>query len=283
MALVLLALGMAGCANVVTDTGAELTTAQLEYRLDAAYEVFYCDPDYWPVARGDEQERALAQFPVIAADAERFSAILAHLGLTGTTELTPEQKLAIYRESKRLDSIVLEPDGERYAFQLRARRGGKYYNVSGTITATGRIAAEHLQPGSNMCPICLTADTRIATARGSESVKSLRPGDLVWSLDAAGERVLVPVLRTARVPLRGAVPLLRLRLASGRELLAAGAHPTSTGARLQDLRPGAELDGGRIESVRLRYLRIEATYDLLPASVTGAYWANGVLLGSTLK
>jgi hypothetical protein len=26
-----------------------------------------------------------------------------------------------------------------------------------------------------------------------------------------------------------------------------------------------------------------ATFDILPGGVTGAYWANGVLLGSTLR
>jgi hypothetical protein len=103
------------------------------------------------------------------------------------------------------------------------------------------------------------------------------PGDLVWSLGARGERVLVPVQRTARKLLRGAVPMLRIRLESGSELVASGAHPTLGGGLLADLRARDRLGGGWVQSVSLRYLRLDATYDLLPAShrrgrADGARW-----------
>jgi hypothetical protein len=43
------------------------------------------------------------------------------------------------------------------------------------------------------------------------------------------------------------------------------------------------LDGAHIASVdRVAYAG-GATYDILPAGATGTYWANGVLLGSTLR
>jgi len=281
--LPMLITALAGCASPVTDTGGELTPTQLKYRLDARYQVFYCDPDYWPVARDDEAELALERFPVIAADEERFRAILQHLGLSPATQFTAEQKLAIYRESKRLDSIVLAPEDSGYTFQLRAESRGKFYSLTGEITASGHVAEEHWQPGSNMCPICLSGDTRIAAARGLVPVRTLRPGDRVWSLDARGQRVLVPVRRTARVSLHGAVPMLRLRLEGGHQLLASGAHPMAAGGRLRDLQAGDQLGGLRVEALALRYLQLDATYDLLPASPTGVYWANGVLLGTTLK
>lgn len=273
----------AGCTDPVLDGGDDLTPTQLRYELDARYRIFYCDPDYWPVARGDEPERAKEQFPVIAADQERFSAILQHLGLAPGSAFTAEQQLAIYRESKRLNSIVLEAADVGYAFQLRAERQERYFYVSGAISRSGRVTEERWQAGSNACPICLSGDTRIATGRGDLAVRALRPGDLVWSLDRNGVRVLVPVRRVARVALRGAVPLLAVRLRDGAELVAAGAHPTAAGTRLWDVRPGDLLGAARIESVRLRYLRLEATYDLLPASMTGVYWASGALLGSTLR
>lgn len=274
---------LAGCVSTVTDSGETLTPTQLRYRLDTRYQIFYCDPDYWPVARDDEQQRALERFPEIAADEERFAAILQHLDLTAVTAFTDEQKLAIYRESKRLDSIVLEPADGGYKFQLRASTAEKYFSVTGEIASSGRIAAEHWQPGSNICPICLTGDTHIATARGAVPVQELVPGDLVWSLDARGARVLSPLRRTARAPLVGAVPMLRVRLEDGLELVASGAHPMLDGGHLSDLRARDSLGGHRVESVTLRYLRLGATYDLLPASSTGAYWANDVLLASTLR
>jgi hypothetical protein len=43
------------------------------------------------------------------------------------------------------------------------------------------------------------------------------------------------------------------------------------------------IDGSRIASVERVAYSGGATYDILPAGATGAYWANGVLLGSTLR
>jgi hypothetical protein len=46
---------------------------------------------------------------------------------------------------------------------------------------------------------------------------------------------------------------------------------------------GVTLDGARITGFEgLAYKGVE-TYDLLPSGDTGYYWANGILMGSTLK
>ncbi|MDF1566010.1 MAG: hypothetical protein P1V51_23450 [Deltaproteobacteria bacterium] len=42
------------------------------------------------------------------------------------------------------------------------------------------------------------------------------------------------------------------------------------------------LDGARIVELREAAFEGEATWDLLPAGPTGAYFADGVLVGSTL-
>jgi hypothetical protein len=48
------------------------------------------------------------------------------------------------------------------------------------------------------------------------------------------------------------------------------------------LHVGDLLDGGRVVQIeRLPYDQ-PATYDILPAGGTGWYWANGILVGSTL-
>jgi hypothetical protein len=75
---------------------------------------------------------------------------------------------------------------------------------------------------------------------------------------------------------------VRLTLADGRLVYASPGHPTSDGRRVGDLTAGETLDGARIASVARVAYDGGATYDILPASATGAYWANGVLLGSTL-
>jgi hypothetical protein len=74
-----------------------------------------------------------------------------------------------------------------------------------------------------------------------------------------------------------------LALDDGRLVLVSPGHPTSDGRRVGDLSVGDKLDGARIASVARVTYAGGATYDVLPAGATGAYWANGVLLRSTLR
>jgi hypothetical protein len=76
--------------------------------------------------------------------------------------------------------------------------------------------------------------------------------------------------------------MVHLRLAYGRELLASPGHRTADGRPLGTLALGDELDGSRITLWELVPYGGSHTYDLLPAGPTGAYWANGILLSSTL-
>src|SRR6267143_2726492 len=86
-----------------------LTQAQLKYRLvDQFGRLLFCDPDYYPVARADEQALAHERLPDIQKDAPTFSAILAHLGIAPAATYTNEQELAIYREWKMLNALRLE-------------------------------------------------------------------------------------------------------------------------------------------------------------------------------
>src|SRR5438132_10790369 len=70
-----------------------LTQAQLKYRLiDQFGRLLFCDPDYYPVARGDEQALAHQRLPDIQKDAPTFSGILAHLGIAPAASYTSEQE-----------------------------------------------------------------------------------------------------------------------------------------------------------------------------------------------
>jgi len=46
---------------------------------------------------------------------------------------------------------------------------------------------------------------------------------------------------------------------------------------------GEELDGSTITTWELVPYGGERTYDLLPAGATGHYWANGILMSSTIR
>jgi hypothetical protein len=75
--------------------------------------------------------------------------------------------------------------------------------------------------------------------------------------------------------------VVRVTLADGRAVVASPGHPTADGRRVGELNPGDLLDGSRILAIDLLPYAGD-TWDLLPLSSTGEYWANGVLLGSTL-
>jgi hypothetical protein len=60
-------------------------------------------------------------------------------------------------------------------------------------------------------------------------------------------------------------------------------HPTADGRTFADLRAGTRLDGAAIASVHLVPYRHPYTYDILPMSRSGTYFAAGMLIGTTLK
>ncbi len=104
---VALVIPLSGCVPQPTGTPSPSPTAiyseyQLEYKLLAAYpDYFWCDPDYYPVARdGQEQQNALDQFSTIRANSAEFQAIREHLDLSERADYTNEEKLLIYRQHK---------------------------------------------------------------------------------------------------------------------------------------------------------------------------------------
>ena len=132
------------------------------------------------------------------------------------------------------------------------------------------------------CPLCDCADpdTPVATPTGERRIADLRVGDLVYSVDQKGVTV-APIVETRRTPVRHH-HVVRVELSSGRVLELSGPHPTVDGRRFSDLAAGQTLDGTRIVSVELIDYRHAFTYDILPATDTGAYFAGGVAIGSTL-
>ncbi|HTP03041.1 MAG TPA: Hint domain-containing protein [Anaerolineales bacterium] len=266
-----------------TLASASLTPTELKYRiLDQFPNFFYCDPDYYPVARSDEGEVAKERFPELQNDQEEFQAILALNHLSGMTTFTDGQKLLIYREHKKLAALHFQLIADQYQFQLTTG-GDQAYNIQGTIDGSGHINVQEKTAAFATCPICLAAHTRIDTPRGAVMVEEIKPGDVVWTVDASGMRVAAPVTQVARVPVSLGHILVHVVLDDGRELWASPGHPTADGRRLVQLQPGDRLDGSWVISAEQVAYDGMATYDVLPAGPTGYYWADGILMGSTLK
>lgn len=133
------------------------------------------------------------------------------------------------------------------------------------------------------CPRCLRRGTKIATPTGDVAVERLHVGDPIFTVDAAGRRFATTVRLTSFTPAPRDHRMVRIRLADGRVLVASPGHPTIDGAGLGTLATGAVLDRAKVVSVETLDLDDDRTFDVLPEGGTGDYWADGVVLGSTLS
>jgi hypothetical protein len=262
-----------------------ISVTELKYKvLDKYPDFFFCDPDLYPIARDDETVLAQQNFPDLQANQEEFQAILSHNGLTGTTTFTDGQKVLIYKEHKKLNAIHFELTGDKYQFQIQTGSDSQQGSViTGTIDSNGKISVLKKEQRFLTCPICLAAGTLIDTPRGAVRVENLRVGDSVWTMTESGQHMLATILKTGSVPVPASHQMIHVTLNDGRELWASPGHPTSDGRVLGNLKAGDILDGAQIIKLEGVPYGGTATFDILPSGATGFYWANGILMGSTLK
>lgn len=141
-------------------------------------------------------------------------------------------------------------------------------------------------PENGTCPkgcpecVCASPDTPIATPSGPRPIASLRAGDLVYSMHH-GQRVAVPLRSTQRVKAK-AHHVIQVELETGATLRISAPHPTADGRTFGDLTAGGVLGGVRIQRVTVVPYPHAATFDILPESDSGTYFAAGVLIGSTM-
>lgn len=281
---VLLITGIAvGCKAGSTTPPVEYSLPELKYLLLASFDdVFWCDPDYYPVGRpGQEEKNALEQFPAVSADEAEFSAIRQHLSIPNKTDYTDEEKLLIYREHKKLTyQVEMTPSGDIYQFTLRVKEG-EGERIEGTVTLSGEVKVLKREQSFNTCPICLAGGTLIDAPNGSVPVERLHAGMVVWTIDGAGNRVRGVLLKTVTTPVSSSFQVVKVTLSDGRTVAASPSHSTAEERALGNYRVGDTLDGATVIAVR-RVPYGGVTYDVLPSSGTGLYWANGIRLKSTL-
>ncbi len=281
----LLTLILPGCQTQPSPTTTPIlySEPQLRYRLIGNFgDVFFCDPDFWPIVRpGEEEKKAIEQYPAIKANSDEFSAILNYLGMEQKDNYTTEEKVLIYRQHKKINgAIELTASGSLYNYVLRVGEG-EGLRIEGTITRTGQIAVTKQETSFNTCPICLAKGTLIDTPEGQVPVEELKEGMVVWTLDDSGKRVSALLIKVSATPVPTSFKVVRASLEDGRAVMASAGHPASNGRPLGDFQVGDILDGAKI--VQLEYLDYYGkTCDILPAGTTGLYWANGILLKSTL-
>ncbi len=299
LAIVVAALAalIAGCAGAASGGpsasagGSPVTEAAAKEAVFVRFgPLVYCDPDYYPVARADEAIAATEHLAAMRADTAAWAAISSRLGFDPASTPGGDGLLAAYREWKMLRALAFTKLGDGWSFD--ARFGGTGPNASdspsvrhvvGTIATNGTIHIDTQEPsGPPPCPICLARGTKIATPAGDVPVEVLRLGDPVWTLDRLGRRVAATVVQAGSTPVPADHKVVHLVLADGRAVLVSPGHPLPDGRPVAALRVGQAFDGSVVAATDWIPYEGGRTFDLLPSGGTGVYWANGIVLGSTL-
>src|SRR4030095_11462018 len=107
----------------------------------------FCDPDFYPVAHEVTDEEISARVAEIRKNADEYQAILAHLGLPGVVNLSPEQARLVDNEHKRLSALQLTPTAQGYSFNVRiVDAQGNATAVEGHISLNGDVTTTNQQP-----------------------------------------------------------------------------------------------------------------------------------------
>lgn len=132
-------------------------------------------------------------------------------------------------------------------------------------------------------PICLSGDTRIETPSGDIAVKDAKKGMNVWTIDGRGQKIASVIILTGKTSAPLGHKVAHIQLSDGRELYVSPGHKVADGRKAGELRGGDTLQGAMVISANLIPYTEEYTYDILPKGDMGMYFADGILLQSTLK
>jgi hypothetical protein len=289
LSVLMLAMLTAGCTGGGPNpepSGPPLPQAELKLRvLDRLPSPFaYCDPDVYPIGHGTTLSNARAHLAEMRKNGPVFDAILVHEHIARAATLSNGELVRVYTDYKELNALQLRSTDGGFSFTVYVsdQKAGYDRIVTGSVTPQGNVEIGDVGPANTKinCPICLARSDRIATPRGPVPVSRIRVGMPVWSTDRLGRRIRAVVLDTRRR--RAIGELLRIQLADGRAVVVSPGHPTANGRLVGELAGGDHLAGSSVASITpVRYAGF--TYDLLPSGPTATYFADGVLLGSTLK
>lgn len=245
---------------------------------------YLCGP---PVVRIPTHEELVTEIKDLSRSRPAdVAAILHHLHLVGT-DLSDDDRERILSAANTITWSFSGRDGAAYRFDLTVRplsSPGPVTWASGTVDPSGTVRVDFVKRNLFVpCPVCLAANTRIATPGGFVRVQDVRVGMTVWSTDRDGRRMRATVTGVGSTPVPLTHEMVRLVLADGRSVLVSPGHPTPDGSPVGELRSGSAFDGSTVVSTRRVPYSGGFTFDLLPSGPTGTYFANGVLLGSTLS
>lgn len=139
------------------------------------------------------------------------------------------------------------------------------------------IPAYGCYPPDCPTPICLSPDTRIRTSGIQKQIKDIQVGSIVLSDDKKPAKVI----KIGKTEVKNH-QILEVTFNDGTILKISPGHPTADGRKFKDLKLGDIVDNRMISNIKKIVYQYKYTHDILPDSETGNYYANGILVGSTL-
>lgn len=147
-----------------------------------------------------------------------------------------------------------------------------------TGTECSGLPAYGCYPLNCPVPVCCSPHTMILTPQGQKDIENIKRGDYIISTN--GEPAIV--VKTSKVKVYNH-KVVEVKLNDGTLLEISPGHPIGPDSiKFGALKKGYKLDGRIVESVKLIPYKYSYTHDILPYSLTGNYYANGVLIGSSL-
>ncbi len=156
-------------------------------------------------------------------------------------------------------------------------KNGKELNCPNGTFCSG-LPAYGCYPPNCPVPVCCSYGTRIKTTGEEKNIAAIKKGDLVIS----DENKPVKVIKTSKVEVKDH-NVLKIKLNDATILEISPNHPIGDGRLFKDLMIGDKIDSRMVVETNLIPYKYKYTYDILPDSKSGNYYANGVFIGSTLK
>ncbi len=134
---------------------------------------------------------------------------------------------------------------------------------------------------SKPCPICLTENTTIDTPSGQVPIKYIREGDIIWTSDIYAHKQIAKIIKTTKTQVKNH-QVSHIVLDDDREINISPNHPMTNDKPIGSVLIGDTIDNSKVIISELVQYKGDYTYDILPSSDTGTYWANRILLKSSI-
>lgn len=179
----------------------------------------------------------------------------------------------------RCTRYILRAEWENNRDVLEKELEEAYKNPARHRAPVKHVSYVSSEPGS----FCLPGNSLISVPNGFVAIEKLKNGDLVWTIDKSGHRVQTVIVQKTKRHVFKDHKIANIVLRDRREIYASPGHPTIDNEELGALKKGQILDGAQVASTQIISYQGKYTHDILPSGETGGYWANSMLIGSTLS